>query len=164
MLGQALGHTALTALSTVILHRRNEYYAELEASNKANEVTRWLAWFAGVVLEAQLRGQSLVEFVLETTRLLDRVRGMVNERQEKALLRMMREGPSGFEGGLSAANYRSITGATTATTTRDLADLVDKGALVRTGERRHARYQLAVALRETPRVTVGESGEVVVAS
>jgi Fic family protein len=55
---------------------------------------------------------------------------------------MIREGPEGFEGGLSAGKYGTITGATTATTTRDLADLVEKGALTRTGERRHARYAL----------------------
>jgi Fic family protein len=114
------------------------------------------------VLEAQQRGQNLVEFVLGTTRLLDRVRGKINARQEKALLRVMREGSRGFEGGLSAGNYQSITGARTATTTRDLADLVDKGVLVRTGERRYARYQLAVARREATRVTVTESGEVLV--
>ena len=55
---------------------------------------------------------------------------------------MFREGPQGFKGGLSASNYSTITGAPSATTTRDLQDLTQKGALVRTGERRHARYAL----------------------
>ena len=36
---------------------------------------------------------------------------------------MLREGPGGFRGGLSAGNYATITGALTATTTRDLADM-----------------------------------------
>jgi Fic family protein len=72
------------------------------------------------------------------------LRGEINERQEKALLRIFREGPDGFVGGLSAGNYRTITGASLATATRDLADLVEKGALIRTGERRYARYRLAV--------------------
>ena len=75
------------------------------------------------------------------------MRGKLNDRQEKALLRMFREGPHAFQGGLSASNYASITGASPATTTRDLADLVAKGALVRVGERRHARYHIAVPLR-----------------
>jgi len=44
-------------------------------------------------------------------------------------LRMFREGPEGFKGGISAAKYSTITGASPATT-RDLADLVAKGALV----------------------------------
>lgn len=54
-----------------------------------------------------------------------------------------RQGPDGFEGGLSAGNYRTITGAALAIATRDLADLVEKGALIRTGEHRYARYRLA---------------------
>ena len=57
---------------------------------------------------------------------------------------MFREGPEGFRGGLSAGKYSTITGASPATTTRDLADLVAKGALLREGERRYARYHLSV--------------------
>jgi Fic family protein len=48
---------------------------------------------------------------------------------------MFREGPEGFQGGLSAGKYTTITGASPATTTRDLSDLVSKGALTRDGER-----------------------------
>ena len=70
---------------------------------------------------------------------------LTNERQEKALLRIFREGPDGFSGGMSAGNYRTITGAALATATRDLANLVEEGALIRTGERRYARYRLAAA-------------------
>jgi Fic family protein len=58
---------------------------------------------------------------------------------------MFREGPEGFKGGLSAGNYATITGTSPATATRDLADLVEKGALLRVGERRHARYHIAIA-------------------
>ena len=56
--------------------------------------------------------------------------------------RMFREGPDGFKGGLSAENYIAITSTSRATTTRDLQDLVEMGALMRTGERRHTRYWL----------------------
>ena len=65
------------------------------------------------------------------TRLLDRLRGKINARQEKALIRVMAEGPDGFIGGLSAHIYRTITDATSATATRDLAELVELGALQR---------------------------------
>ncbi|HEO1499364.1 TPA: Fic family protein, partial [Legionella pneumophila] len=47
-----------------------------------------------------------------------------------------------FVGGLSAKNYMSITGATIATTTRDLNDLVKKNILKRTGELKATRYFL----------------------
>ncbi|MDR1519184.1 MAG: DUF4172 domain-containing protein, partial [Planctomycetota bacterium] len=36
----------------------------------------------------------------------------------------------------------AITGAASATVTRDLADLVAKGALLREGERKASRYRL----------------------
>lgn len=42
-------------------------------------------------------------------------------------------------------NSDSLIGAPQATTTRDLADAVDKGALIRAGERKHARYTLDLA-------------------
>jgi len=148
-LAQSFGQPTLTALAATILSRRKAYYAELEAANKSNEVTAWLSWFAGLVIEAQSRTIAHVEFLIEKNRLLDRLRGMINARQEKALLRMLREGPEGFKGGLSAGNYATITGASPATATRDLADLVEKGALLRVGERRHARYHIAIAVAKT---------------
>jgi Fic family protein len=140
-LGQSLGQPALTALAATILARRKSYYEALEAANKNNEITNWLMWFAGVAIEAQRRTIALVEFLIDKTKLLDRLKGQLNERQEKALLRMFREGPEGFRSGLTAGKYSTITGASPATTTRDLADLVAKGALLREGERRHARYR-----------------------
>ena len=158
-LAQSLGQPTLAALAATILARRKNYYEVLEASNKQNEITNWLMWFAGVAIEAQHRTIAMVEFLIDKTKLLDRLKGQLNERQEKALLRMFREGPEGFRGGLTAGKYSTITGASPATTTRDLAGLVAKGALVREGERRHARYRLSVPLRPVPHVTLNERGE-----
>jgi Fic family protein len=160
-LGQSLGQPTLTALAATILARQKNYYEALEAANKENEITNWLAWFAGFAIEAQRRTIALVEFLIDKTKLLDRLRAQLNERQEKALLRMFREGPQGFKGGLSAGKYGTITGASPATATRDLADLVAKGALLRDGERRHARYHPDVPLRPVKQVIVNERGEVV---
>jgi Fic family protein len=158
-LAQALGHPTLTSLATTILIRRKSYYQALEDANKDNEITGWLSWFAGIALEAQARTEARVEFLIDTTKLLDRLRDQLNARQQKTLLRMLREGPDGFKGGLSAGNYATITGASPATTTRDLADMVEKKALARTGERRHARYAVAIPLRPILPVTVDEHGD-----
>lgn len=141
-IAQNLGHSVVLALATTILAHQKSYYDALERANPNNEVTDWLVWFADIALEAQRRSLAVVEFIIRKAKLLDRLRGQINDRQQKALLRMFREGPEGFKGGLSAGNYSTITGASPATTTRDLADLVEKGALIRTGERRHARYAL----------------------
>ncbi len=160
-LAQSLGQPSLAMLAATILSRHRDYYAALEAANKDMEITAWLAWFAATVLEAQGRSTAQVEFLIDKTRLLDRMRGLINARQQAVLLRMLREGPTGFVGGLSAGKYITIAKTSPATATRDLADMVDKGALVRTGERRHARYRIPIPLRPTLRVTVTDSGEVV---
>jgi Fic family protein len=159
-LAQSLGQPTLTVLAATILTRRKGYYAALEEANKENEITRWLLWFAGVAIEAQRRTAATIEFLIDKTRLLDRLRGQLNQRQEKALLRMFREGLEGFKGGLSAGNYERITGASPATTTRDLADMVAKGALTRSGERRHARYALTIPLRSVPAAVINEHGNI----
>jgi Fic family protein len=160
-LAQNLGQPPLIAMAATILARRGRYYAALEAANKKNEITDWLMWFAGMTIEAQRRTLAFIEFMIDKTKLLDRLNGQLNDRQQKALLRMLREGPDGFKGGLSAGKYSSITGASPATTTRDLADLTEKGALIREGERRHARYKLRVPLRPVPHISLNERGELV---
>jgi len=139
---QSFGQPVVLALASAILAHQKDYYAALEKANRQNEITEWLAWFSRIALEAQRRSIAQVEFILAKSKLLGQLRGQINERQQKALLRMFREGPEGFKGGLSAGNYSAITGAPPATTTRDLADLTEKGVLIRSGERRHARYAL----------------------
>jgi Fic family protein len=161
VLAQGIGRPTLTALAATILARRGAYYDTLERGNASNDLTIWLSWFAAAAIEAQVRAQALVGFLIDKTRLLDRLQGQLNERQEKALLRVLREAPEGFKGGLSAGNYAAITGASVATTTRDLADMVAKQALVRTGERRHARYRVDIALRPVAPVAIDEQGRIV---
>jgi Fic family protein len=160
VLAQSIGRPTLTALASTILAKRKGYYDALEANNKCNEITDWIAWFAAAAIEAQRRAIASVDFLIDKTRLLDRINPGINERQRKALLRMLQEGPEGFKGGLTAGKYTSITGASPATATRDLADLVDKSALVRTGERRHAHYALAIPIRPVAPVVIDTNGEI----
>jgi len=160
-LSQNLGQPTLTALAATILVHQKDYYAALEAANRQNEITGWLAWFAGIVIEAQRRTLALVEFLIDKARLFDRLKSLLNERQEKALLRMFREGPEGFKGGMSAGKYAKITGASPATTTRDLVDLVEQGSLIRVGELGHARYHLNLPLRAVKRIAINDKGELV---
>jgi Fic family protein len=146
ILAQGLASAAITGMASTFLKHRKTYYAELERAHRELEITDWLLWFAAKTLEAQQCTLQQVEFILEKSRLLERVRGLLNPRQEKALIRMCAAGPDGFVGGLSAANYMTITAAPPATTTRDLTSLVAVGALKRTGENKATRYQLNVAI------------------
>ncbi len=160
-LAQGLGGQALTALAATILVHRRGYYEMLEASNQHNDIENWLAWFAGIALEAQARTRARVDFLIDKAKLMASLRDRLNARQEKVLLRVLAEGPEGFRGGLSASNYQRIAGTSPATAGRDLADLVRKGALTRTGARRHARYHLTIPLRPVSPVTIDEAGGIV---
>jgi len=151
-LAQSAEQPSLTALSLMIHRRRKAYYEQLEAANKSLVVDAWLDWFADLVLAAQSHTLDGIEFLLANTRLWDRVRGQLNARQEKALMRLMRAGVDGFVGGLSAGKYMALTGAPAATAGRDLAGLVEMGALCRTGQLKGTRYWLphAVPLLVSP--------------
>ena len=143
-LAMHLGAPTLIALSETIHRKRKAYYDALQRNSRECEITDWLVYFADVVLTAQARSLRLVEFLIDKTRLHDRLRGRLNPRQEKVLARMFREGADGFKGGLSAENYIRITSASRATASRDLGDLVEKGALRRVGEKKSTRYYLRV--------------------
>ena len=147
-LSQSLGQPTLIALSHTIQENKKAYYDSLEKNNKDNEITNWLAYFSKTILEAQGYTQKLTDFLIEKSKLYEKLRGKMNARQEKVIARLFRKGPEGFKGGLSAENYLSITKTSRATATRDLQDLVEKGALVKTGERKHTRYWLAIAQSE----------------
>lgn len=143
-LARAISTPTFNAMSKSLLKHRKEYYARLEAASITLAIDEWLSWFADCALEAQKSADDLVRFLIAKTRFMDRLRNRLNERQEKALLRMFAEGPEGFRGGLSAGNYATITDAPPSTVTRDLSDLVEKGALLRTGERKATRYWLNI--------------------
>ena len=141
-MAQNIDQPTLISLSRTIQDNKKVYYDMLEKSNKKNEITEWLTYFSETVLQAQKNTEKHVDFLIEKTKLFDRLRDQLNKRQEKAILRMYREGPNGFTGGLSAENYISITNASRATATRDLQGLVGHIALRRTGERKGTRYWL----------------------
>ena len=157
---QGFGQPVIVALARSILAHHADYYRALEEANKTNEVTRWLRWFSGIALEAQYRTFAQIDFVIHKTKMLDSLKGRINARQEKVLLRMFREGPEGFEGGMSAKKYSTIAETPPATTTRDLAGLVEAGALVRSGELKHTRYVLNIPQSNIPAIAIDEAGRV----
>ncbi len=139
-LSQAVGSPVLLALSQVIGGGKKEYYAQLQRANRTLDLSPWVGYFSGTVMAALARSERRIEFVIGKARLFERLRGRLNPRQEKVLLRMFAEGPDGFTGGLSSGNYQAIAKTSAATATRDLAELVEMGALHRRGERKHTRY------------------------
>lgn len=142
VLSQGVGQPILITVSKTIEKRRKEYYEALGRCNRTLMVQHWVEFFADVVLQSQENSMRLLHLLIDKSKMLTALTGQINPRQEKVLLRMFAEGLEGFKGGLSAENYIAITKTSRATATRDLTDLVQKVALVKTGELRHTRYWL----------------------
>jgi Fic family protein len=99
-----------------------------------------MTYFANTTLQAQDNTIKRVDFYVAKAKFCEKFRDQLNERQAKVITHVFKEGIDAFKGGLSADNYISISKTSRATATRDLQDLVEKGALTSIGELRHTRY------------------------
>lgn len=143
-LSQNLQRPTLIALSFTIEREKKSYYAALQENSIGLEITKWLSYFSEMILKAQDHTQDVIDFTIAKGKYYQRFHGMLNKRQEKVVERIFREGPKGFDGGLSADNYMAISGTTASTATRDLQKMVEMGAMKRTGERKGTRYWLVI--------------------
>ncbi|MEZ4703961.1 MAG: Fic family protein [Bdellovibrionota bacterium] len=142
ILSQHVGQPVLLSLSKTIQHHKIEYYEKLKENQKANEITSWVEYFIRLITTSQENTKQTIELIIKKTRFFDRHKTELNPRHEKVLRRMLEEGPDGFEGGMSAKKYQSLTKVSKATATRDLQYLAAIGALVSIGEGRGVRYQV----------------------
>ncbi len=143
-ISQRINAPSLNSFAKIIETKKKKYYNALQACNHTIVITPWLIYFSKTVLESQEYTFKLIDFLINKTKFFTKYKSMINERQEKVLLRIFDEGLNGFKGGLSAGNYQSIASTSPATATRDLQQLVDMGALRKQGELRHARYWLVL--------------------
>jgi len=143
-LSQTLGRPVLLSLSRTIEADKKAYYNALEQAQKSNDITSWVIYFVSVILKSQQQAISLVDFILKKSKFFDRFNNSLNERQIKAVRRMLDAGPEGFEGGMNARKYISITKASKATATRDLQQLLELGAFIQEGGGRSTRYILNI--------------------
>ena len=132
------------SLSSTIMENRDGYYAVLEStSNGQGEITEWLAWFLDCIELSLKQSKTTIEKVLSLTHFWHNTSDIsLNDRQIKVVKKLLEAGEEGFAGGLTAKKYHGMVKGSRATLTRDLADLVDKGILLLTGERKAARYHL----------------------
>ena len=123
--------TRCYSLSSQIMAERDAYYKILERTNKQDgDITEWLRWFLTSMSGAVLNSNRLLSSVMQKARFWKRhAQTDLNNRQRKALNRLLDAGPDGFEGGLSNRKYAGMTHVSRATAQRELADLVKKGIL-----------------------------------
>jgi len=143
-LSQNLDRPTLIALSYTLHEHKKLYYKGLESNNKGLDISDWISYFCETVLNAQDNSQDMISFIIEKGLFYKRFEKQLNERQSKVVERIFVEGIDSFKGGLSAKNYQSISGAPSATATRDLTRMVEMGAFIKTGELKGTRYYLNI--------------------
>ncbi|WP_269226533.1 Fic family protein [Flavobacterium eburneipallidum] len=141
-LSESLNRPVLMSISSTIELNKKQYYESLKQAQRTLEITDWILYFSTLILESQKNAKQTVLFTLGKTKFIDRFKNQMNERQLKAVLKMFENGVAGFQGGMTAIKYVSITKTSRATATRDLQDLTEKTILIPKGEGRNRSYDL----------------------
>jgi Fic family protein len=133
-------------LSRQMLDSRAAYYDALTQAERGGlDVTPWVRWFLQAFIGSCLTAQAVVKQAVDKAAFRLRAAAFTtNERQAKVLNRLLESGDGGFLGGMTADKYSKITGASKATSTRDLQDLLGKDLLVVQGQGKATRYALNV--------------------
>ncbi|MCY4148946.1 MAG: Fic family protein [Gammaproteobacteria bacterium] len=143
-LSQGIDQPVIMSLSKTIEANKKSYYEELKSAQRKQDVSSWILFFSGICLKAQNQAERQIQFTLRKSKFLDRLAGKMNERQTRVVQRMLEEGPDGFEGGMNARKYISITKTSKATATRDMRRLLEMGVFEVEGGGRSTRYALAL--------------------
>ena len=133
------------SLSTEIMAKRKSYYEILQKTTSGKmDITQWLIWFLNCYSNAINRSLSIIDNVrLKNKYWQAHVKAQLNERQQKALNKMLDKGPDGYEGGMTTRKYMGINKVSRATAYRELADLVEKKCLELAGAKgRSTAYQI----------------------
>ncbi len=130
------------SMSAEIRRERNVYYEILERTQKGTlDVTAWMEWFLTCLGRAIDGAQSMLAGVLDKARFWEGVAGApLNERQTLVLNRLL----DGMQGKLTTSKYATLAKCSQDTALRDIAQLVERGLLVRGPEGgRSTGYTLA---------------------
>lgn len=141
-----LGRSLPISLSATIDLDRSKYYDHLEEAQRGDlDITEWLRYWTALMTEATQLTMEWAKFISRKAAFIDRMQAAgISERQEKALRRMLDEGPRGFTGGMTARKYSSLTRVSKATATRDLSELTRLSLLTQEGQGRSTAYHLSL--------------------
>lgn len=134
------------SMSQAILSQKKVYYDILEKSQKGQQdLTPWLLWFAECLLLALNNSDILLHNIFAKTSFWQKHFAIsINERQRKALNKILDVGEKNFIGGLTTRKYIGINhGISRRTAVREIQDLILKGILIQNpGLGRNVSYGL----------------------
>ncbi|NQY89733.1 MAG: Fic family protein [Colwellia sp.] len=125
----------LFSISTAINDNRNDYYKMLAESSRIHpsvDLTNWVKWFVEITKNAQIDAKSKIDFILKKSIFWDHHKETkLNKRQQKITSKFFEFGTRGLiKTGINSEKYQAMTGCSSATATRDLKAMVEKGILV----------------------------------
>lgn len=139
------GSARLYSLSRQLLSSRKDYYDRLNAAQRGDlDVTAWVQWFIQQFSAACRFSSRVIDEALLKRRFWEQHGATVNERQRKVLQRLLDAGDGGFLGGMTADKYMKMTGASKATATRDLAEMVVNDQMWAAGTGKATKYFIHV--------------------
>ncbi|MCL1850905.1 MAG: DUF4172 domain-containing protein [Bacteroidetes bacterium] len=141
-LSESLGKQIIMSISQSIEKNKNKYYDEIKRAQNTLEIDSWLLYFSQLLIDAQQNALEILDFSIRKTLFFDKYKSVMNKRQTKAINKMLDAGKDGFEGGMTAKKYISITKTTKTTATRDLTELVELGILTQNLAGRSTNYTL----------------------
>ena len=147
-LAEGLGLPVVLPVSTVIARHRVAYYDEINEASRSLDWTNWAAFFIPVLTETLEGFVAAVKFIAAKRAYLAKYESAFSDRAKKVILRMFEDGEDGVKSGLSASKWVRMAKVSKPTATRDLAELVAVGAIVREGDGPTSRYRLDCALCE----------------
>lgn len=143
-LSQGFDNPILFSISKSIEENRSNYYKELQLAQQRLEITKWIEWFASIIIIAQDDAEKTIQFTIKKMKFFDKYDKIFNDRQKKVINRILEEGFNGFKGGMNAKKYISITDTSKATATRDLQELAAMNVFVIKGLGRSTSYELDI--------------------
>ncbi len=136
----------LYSMSARINAEREQYYHILEQTQQGDgDITGWIIWFLECLYRAMQQSGAEIQKAMDKAVFWQNAAcHNLNDRQKKAVNKLLDAGPGGFEGGLTNKKYRAMTRTTRETAKRDMAQLVNMGLLKKNpGGGRSTSYDLA---------------------
>ena len=143
-LSQGFDHPIMFSISKSIEENRSAYYIALQNAQQKLDLTKWIQWFASIIIFAQDDAEKTIQFTVKKVKFFDKYDKNFNERQRKVINRILEEGFNGFKGGMNVKKYISITGTSKATATRDLQELTEMNVFLMKGAGIATSYQLFI--------------------
>ena len=100
-----------------------------------------------IIRIAVLEAQKSLKYIVDKTKFWDKHReNSLNARQTKVINKILDMGRENFKGSLSRKKYIIIADTTSATASRDIADLIEKDCIVQVDGTagRNIRYEIIV--------------------